>query len=546
MMARRRHARRWNSGLNNGEKHPHPDLDAGQQEGFAEPPATRRALIAEAPELSAEWPEPISLPDGLPPVDAFSSEFLPASVSPWVDDIAERLQCPPDYVAVAAITALGSVIGRRIGVRPQLRTDWTEVPNLWGLFIGRPGMLKSPAMGEALRPIHRLEAEAAKDNEIAQQAYAAGIDEHKLRKAVREFVARKNLKTNPDAKLDLDLDKPQEPVPVRYRTNDTSYESLGELLINNPLGILVERDELVSLLSHLDRDDQAVARGFYLSGWSGTQPYTFDRIVRGHLHVEAVCISVLGNTQPIRISDYVRRANAGGAGGDGLIQRFGLMVWPDASPEWKNVDEYPDNKNRDRVWNVFNRLAKLDEMSAFALGAQKGPFDRLPFLRLDTAAHDDFLEWRHDLECRLRSGEISPAIEGHLAKYRKLVPALALINHLADQQQGAISQELMLRALAFAKYLETHVRRVYGASFQGECGTARAILRKIHQRELADGFSARDIQRHDWSGLTDRDAIQRGLDLLVDLYWIAPRALPAGAKGGRPTITYAVNPRGRR
>ena len=29
------------SGLNNGEKHPHPDLDTGQQEGFIEPPATR-------------------------------------------------------------------------------------------------------------------------------------------------------------------------------------------------------------------------------------------------------------------------------------------------------------------------------------------------------------------------------------------------------------------------------------------------------------------------------------------------------------------------
>ena len=35
----------------------------------------------------------------------------------------------------------------------------------------------------------------------------------------------------------------------------------------------------------------------------------------------------------------------------------------------------------------------------------------------------------------------------------------------------------MLRALAFAKYLETHARRVYGASFEGERGAARAILR---------------------------------------------------------------------
>jgi hypothetical protein len=114
--------------------------------------------------------------------------------------------------------------------------------------------------------------------------------------------------------------EPQEPASIRYRTNDSSYESLGELLISNPMGILVERDELVSLLKHLDREEQAVARGFYLSGWSGTQPYTFDRIGRGHRHVEAVCISILGNTQPARMAEYVRRANADGAGGDGLIR----------------------------------------------------------------------------------------------------------------------------------------------------------------------------------------------------------------------------------
>ena len=149
------------------------------------------------------------------------------------------------------------------------------------------------------------------------------------------------------------------------------------------------------------------------------------------------------------------------------------MVWPDASAEWKNVDEYPDTKVRERVWKVFNRLAKLDEVLAIALGAQKGPFDQLPFLRLDAAAHDDFLSWRYDLEHRLRSGEVSPALEGHLAKYRKLVPALALINHLAEEQQGPISQVSMLRALAFAKYLEIHAQRVYGASFEGERGAAR-------------------------------------------------------------------------
>src|SRR5262249_9544561 len=102
---------------------------------------------------------------------------------------------------------------------------------------------------------------------------------------------------------------PEEPKPVRYRTNDSSYEASGVLLMSNPAGLLIERDELVSLLQHLDREEQCVARSFYLSGWSGKQPYTFDRITRGHIHLEAVCISVLGNTQPSKIAEYVRRAN---------------------------------------------------------------------------------------------------------------------------------------------------------------------------------------------------------------------------------------------
>jgi hypothetical protein len=286
-----------------------------------------------------DWPEPEPLPDGLSPVDSFASEFLPDQLAPWVDDIANRLQCPPDYVAVSAMVALGSVIGRRMGIKPQIKADWLELPNVWGSFIGRPGMLKSPAMGEALKPIHHLEAEAAKEHEVELQAYAEGLSVYQVRKQVKLTLIKDDLRKRKDtsSKIDLGLgEEPKEPIPVRFRTNDSSYESLGELLIKNPTGILIERDELVSLLKHLDRDDQAVARGFYLSVWSGSQPYTFDRIGRGQRHVEAVCISVLGNTQPARIAEYVSKANAGGAGGDGLIQRFGLMVWPDASPEWRN------------------------------------------------------------------------------------------------------------------------------------------------------------------------------------------------------------------
>jgi hypothetical protein len=492
-----------------------------------------------------DWPEPKPLPRGLAPVDSFSPDFLPDSLRPWVLDISDRLQCPCDFVATAALVSLGAVVGRRIGIRPQRKTDWTETPNLWGCFIGKPGMLKSPAMLAALAPIHRLEAEASKENEIAQKAYEEGICAYKIKEQVALMLAKKELKKAGNKVEDFKFqpgEKPEEPLPTRYRTNDSSYEAIGELLIANPGGILLERDELVSLLQHLDREDQAVARGFYLSAWSGMAPYTFDRIVRGHRHIEGACISVLGNTQPARIGEYIRRANYGGAGGDGLVQRFSFMVWPDTPSEWRNVDEYPNPKAREAAWQVFERVAKIDFNAALKFGAEKGPFDKVPALRFDEGAQSDFLDWRTGLERQLRSGELSPAFEGHLAKYRKLVPALALMNHLADRGEGPVSQRALLKALATAHYLETHARRIYGSADEAELAAAKAILKHIGAGDLQDGFTARDIHQRGWSHLTEREQVGAGLGLLSDLDYLAA-STPVAGKPGRPKTTYTINPR---
>lgn len=508
-----------------------------------------RSIVVRKRARSEDWLTPKPIPSELARVDAFALEFLPERLAPWIDDIASRLQCPPDYPAITAMTALGAIVGRKIAIKPQMKTDWIEIPNVWGAFIGPPGMLKSPAMNEALRPIHRLEAEAVRNNEIAQQAYAAGLDAFRLRKQVATALAKEELKKtlkggNHARTIDLELgEQPQEPTPVRYRTNDTSYEALAELIASNPTGMLVERDELVSLLRHLDRNDQAVARGFFLTGWSGTQPYTLDRISRGTRHVEAVCISVLGNSQPARIAEYVKRANSNANGGDGLLQRFGLLAWPDTCLEWKDMDRSPHSRAREDAWDVFDRLSKLDRRGAIALGARRGPCDSVPFFRLGAAAHDGFLNWRGDLERRLRTGKMAPALEAHLAKYRKLVPALALINHLVDNGQSEISQQAMRKALAFSKYLESHARRLYGATNETERAAAQAILTKMRAGDLQDGFTAREVHQRDWSDLTDREQVQAGLDLLVELHYLAASSTATSERGGRPTITYMVNPR---
>ena len=95
-------------------------------------------------------------------MEPFRFELLPESLRPWVQDICERVQCPPDYVGAASITALTAALGRKVAIRPQAQTDWTVVGNPWALIIGRPGVLKSPAMEAALAPLKRLAGKATR------------------------------------------------------------------------------------------------------------------------------------------------------------------------------------------------------------------------------------------------------------------------------------------------------------------------------------------------------------------------------------------------
>jgi putative DNA primase/helicase len=489
----------------------------------------------------AAWPDPRPLPPELAPVPAFDLELLPDSLRPWIADVCERVQCPPDFVAVPVMVALGSLIGRKVRIRPKALDSWTVVPNVWGFIIGRPGTMKSPAVAEALHPLRRLEAQALEEYEAMSAEYEAQSELAKLMKEAKKEQARAELRKNKGGELSADalrVDVPEEPTLRRYTAHQSSVQALGELLRQNPNGLLVERDELAGLLSNLAREEEAEARGFYLTGADGVSGYTFDTIGRGlNLRVDAVCLSIIGTTQPGKIGRYLRQAQAGGEGDDGMMQRFGLMVWPDAQPAWVNVDRFPDGEARRAAFSTFERL---DRLTPEAAGAEEE--DGIHFLRLAPNALEAFTEWRTGWERRLRSGELHPALESHFAKYRKTVPALALILHLAEGDKGPVTLQATMRALAWAEYLEAHAMRCYGATVAAELRAARRIVARIKKGELVDGFKAREIDRAQWSELTDRDTVRAALGLLVAHGYLAEVELPSTAAGGRPTLAYLIHP----
>ena len=50
-----------------------------------------------------------------------SIAFLPASLRPMVEDIADRMQTPPDFPGVVSIATLAGLCGRRAAIQPKER-----------------------------------------------------------------------------------------------------------------------------------------------------------------------------------------------------------------------------------------------------------------------------------------------------------------------------------------------------------------------------------------------------------------------------------------
>lgn len=87
------------------------------------------------------------LPQKLPPellcVPKLDPSSLPSVIRDAAVDLADRLQCPIDYVVVSMLAAAGSVIGNQIGIFPHAVDEtWEVYPALWGGIVGAPGSKK--------------------------------------------------------------------------------------------------------------------------------------------------------------------------------------------------------------------------------------------------------------------------------------------------------------------------------------------------------------------------------------------------------------------
>jgi 5S rRNA maturation endonuclease (ribonuclease M5) len=187
-----------------------------------EGPERLREIIADAtPYDDAPEPPPAPAESETGGWQPFPVEALPGPAADYVRAGAAAVGCAEAMVALPVLSSLSAAAGS--AARLRLKRTWRAPATLWTMVVAPSGSAKSPAMKQALRPVHRRERDAKDEFE----------------RAFAEWKARE--------------DAPEEDRPgrTRYRTGDATPESIMKLLGENPRGLLLARNELGAWLGPL-------------------------------------------------------------------------------------------------------------------------------------------------------------------------------------------------------------------------------------------------------------------------------------------------------
>jgi hypothetical protein len=485
---------------------------------------TRVTCEIRAPE---EWGPPVPL-GGFPRPAPFPTGVLPGQLQTFVTEIAEALNCPPDFVAVPLLCVAGGAVGnsRRLSVGDG--ESHTQSACLYGAVVGDPGSGKSPAQEKVSAPL-----EAAERRKL--------LDWKKRLKEWKEIQKRKKRGKRDDAEPD---DRPQ---LERLLLDDTTTEKMAELLSQNERGLVMVRDELAALVLGLNQYKQGKGadRQMYLKLWAHA---TIRHDRKSNKDGDPILayrpfVAIVGGIQPA-VVDRLRGESHRGVPppDDGFLDRF-LVSYPDELPavkeSWRRVSEQAAADWSNTVEGLLG--IKMEP-------GKDGP--RPWILKLDAGGRRAWECFTEAHAAELNAEDFPAHLRGAWSKLRGYCGRLALVlselHRVCDGRPGdfPVGDAAVRRAVELVNYFKSHRRKLAVAmDADPRVADARRLLRWLARNPQVEDFTRRDAYQALRGHFKRPDALDSPLRLLCDHGHLraATPARPAGARGPNPE-RFEVNP----
>jgi len=414
--------------------------------------------------------------------EPFPAQTLPQPLRRFVTAGAKSIGCDPVYVALPMLVALAAAIGNTRRLR--LSNTWHVPSILWAAIVGESGEKKSPGFRLVTKPLHKRHKRAMQRHAEGMQRFETDLATYE--KDMAEWKREKNRAAEP----------PQRPDPPRAErciVSDTTVEALAPLLLENPRGLMLIRDELAGWLGSFDRYAAKGKAGSDSANWLSmfnAEPVTVDRKTGTprHIYVPHAAVSVVGGIQPAILNRALGQQHRE----DGLAARLLLVCPPSRATLWTEADIDPNVERR--FAEVVDRLYELEP----ATDGDGEPMPELVGLTSEAkaawvACHDE-----HVREMAELTGELRAA----WSKLTETPARLALVLHFArwaagDPKMGnakLVDVDTMTAAIRLRDWFKREARRVY--AMLGETDEDRERRRLLEWIDGRGGrVTARDVQQ---------------------------------------------------
>jgi len=434
------------------------------------------ALADEAESIQLERPA-----DRIERYQPFPTDALPNPIRGFVVAGAKVIGCDPSYLALPLLTALSAAIGNTRRIR--LKRGWSAPAIIWTAIVGESGTSKTPAFKLVMRPMRDLQRKALEAHADAIKQYETDLAHYD-----KDLSAwKRETKTDEPPPT-----KPDPPQAARYIVSDTTVEALAPLLLSNPRGVLLARDELAGWIGSFDR---------YAGGKSGADAAQWLSMHNGEsimvdrktgntrtIYVPQASVSVMGGIQP----PILHRALGIEHRESGLAARLLLTCPPRKRKRWTEADVDPDSEAE--LARLVGRLYDLQT----TVDDEGNPHPVEIGLTRDAKA-----VWKSYYNVHAReqvdlSGELAAA----WSKLEEYAARLALVIHYARWAAGdadpqisdAVDADGMRAGVVLAQWFKAEARRVYARLSESDDDRDQHRLVEWIERK-GGSVTARDVQQ---------------------------------------------------
>jgi hypothetical protein len=495
-----------------------------------------------------EGDPPTDITRPIPPAPKFPMQCLPDAARSYAEDVSHRMQVSPDMIVIPMLIQFAGLIGSGVALRAKSQDDWVERACLWGYIVAHKGSMKSPAFQAGTKELRRIQAEKAEEYKEELAEWKKGLEEFNLRKKAHDKNIKNELARDPNAELpptpEAIEDFPEEPKPARSVVGDITIERLADEM-EDSRGLTLFRDELSGFMKNMNRYNTGSDRQFYLECHAGGS-YHVDRVGRGSQYIGDLYLNIFGGIQP----KVAREVFGDDSADDGFNERFGLIAYPEKMTDWVLVDEPPNREAQNAMSDMCDILVSsvwedhlpVDEDS-------RGQVYGKPYVRFNVEAQTRFNDWLSAHMKMLGALQEDDPLIGFYEKERGLFCRVCLVLHLATcasttDPYDTISLDTLGKTIRlFESYIEPMWKRVMAAFGRTTVDEAAKKIAEWIRQENLEFIKPRDILRKGWKDLKDLKSIDAALNLLIAHRWIGEgQTTSSGPKGGRPSLTYQVNP----